>query len=129
MATQKTLDRIAALEKQYGSLWNAYQAAKINYHTYYRLKDISLKPVKSTGHIVVMITTDEDGYHIPVDERKWCLSVEWGGSPMAACDGQVYGYGEGATKYKTKDMTRGGVTCPDCLAIIKFYKQLNVDVK
>jgi hypothetical protein len=78
------------------------------------------------GHKVVKILYDEDS--VKCETPKWHL-VEWvfGDSPRTACTGEVFGYGEGSAIYKEKSVLKGGVTCPNCLEIIKWYKGLNIN--
>jgi len=75
-------------------------------------------------HKLVKIITDEDGFISLSD--KWHYISEAGGSECCLCDGQVFGYGEGAAEYEMKEVQRGGVTCPHCIAIIKEHKAVKL---
>ena len=77
-------------------------------------------------HKLVMITKNDDGEVVPLDERKWCLCVDKMGSPMALCTVEVFGYGEGDAVGQTKTVTRGGITCPQCREEIKAIKALRL---
>jgi hypothetical protein len=76
------------------------------------------------AHNVVKIIYDEDG--AKRDSPKWHLVVSHGDAPRTACTGEVFGEGEGAAIYKKKTVTKGGVTCPHCLQIIKWYKSITL---
>lgn len=70
---------------------------------------------------VVKITHDDDGTKI--DSPKWCYVIYTAGSEMSLCEGQVFGMGEGAAKYETKE---GKITCPNCISIIKEIKSIKL---
>ena len=73
---------------------------------------------------LVKVTRDEDGIAQPA--AKWHLMIVGAGSPMAACTGEVVGYGEGRAEYEKKKRAVGGITCPECLALIKWYKAIKL---
>jgi hypothetical protein len=73
---------------------------------------------------LVKFLTDEDGMTHP--SKDWHYVHITGGSDSALCTGEVFGYGEGAATYRAKDVARGGITCPDCLAIIKKIKDIKL---
>lgn len=75
-------------------------------------------------HHVVKITHDEDG--TKVDSPKWCLVMDMDGSNRTLCSGQVFGPGEGNAKYQDKVVDKKGITCPDCLDIIKEIKSITL---
>jgi len=73
---------------------------------------------------LVKIITDEDG--VFQENSKWCYVHEPDSAPRALCTGQCFGYGEGVAKYKTKLVKRGGITCEQCLKIIKNFKKIKL---
>lgn len=72
---------------------------------------------------LVKITHDEDGYEQV--NPKWHIVNNMGDSPRALCTGEVFGLGEGSAQYKTKTAERG-ITCPECIVMIKFFKQVKL---
>jgi hypothetical protein len=74
---------------------------------------------------LVTILTDEDG--LPHEKAgKWHLVQNFGDSSRTVCSGEVFGYGEGSATYKTKVVKRGGITCENCLRIIKWHKSIKL---
>ena len=74
-------------------------------------------------HTVVKITRDENGED---PDRGWCLVSNSGGSAVAFCTGEAYGFGEGDAEGDVKTLKRGGITCPDCLEEIKIIKSVRL---
>jgi hypothetical protein len=73
---------------------------------------------------LVKFITDEDG-----DEhtsKDWHYVIDSSGSDMALCTSEVFGSGEGAAEFKTKTTKKGGITCEDCLVIIKQVKSIKI---
>jgi len=77
-------------------------------------------------HTVVMILKTEDGDDVEKDERKWCLVHVSAGASMTLCTGEVFEFGEGNASAKTKQVSRGGITCEDCLDIINEIKSIRL---
>lgn len=74
---------------------------------------------------LVKIISDEDGTR--VDDPKWCLGDSQGGAPVQLCTGQVYGYGEGAATFETKQVgkfPRHG--CGKCQDRIRYFKAIKI---
>lgn len=69
----------------------------------------------------VKITRNYDGEKIPY--AKWCLSLEKAGGSMALCTRQYYGDGENECEFEERD---GKITCPDCIAEIKYFKSIKL---
>ncbi len=76
------------------------------------------------SHLVVKILANEDGEQ-EIDP-KWHLVTIGGGSEMALCTGEVFGYGEGSAVYEKKKVERGGITCETCLQMLKLYKSIKL---
>lgn len=74
---------------------------------------------------LVRILIDDSGDKAP-KPGDWHLVVNEAGSDMALCSGEVFGEGEGTAVFKEKQVKRGGVTCPDCLRRIRFFKQVRL---
>ena len=74
-------------------------------------------------HNLVKFITDEDGEPMP---PLWHYPVVSGGSNVGLCNGQVFGEGEGNAKFEVKTVQRGGITCPDCLYMIKAFKKVKL---
>lgn len=74
-------------------------------------------------HLIVKILTSDDGEkRIP---KKWCL-VESKTGNHTLCQAEYYGYGESRCEYEEKLMEKGGITCKDCLEIIKRHKAIKL---
>ena len=69
---------------------------------------------------VVRFDTDEDGW-IEEESHLWHLVQDSGDAPRAVCSGQVFGKGERGIEFEFK---KGAVTCPQCCAIIAFFKRI-----
>lgn len=78
------------------------------------------------AHIVVKITARDDGEAVRKDEQVWCLVHQQSGSDATLCTGEVFGYGEGGAKYKTKQVEKGRINCKNCLQIIKKIKAIKL---
>lgn len=76
------------------------------------------------GHIVVKIILDDDGDKSI--SNKWHYVEVSGGSPNTLCTGEVFGYGEGQAVFITKEKEKGGITCENCLSIIKAHKAIKL---
>ncbi len=73
--------------------------------------------------ILVKITADNDGSKKKY--AKWCLSVATNGVSESVCTGEVYGIGaSNRVLYKTKEGSIKKVTCPECISVIKWFKDL-----
>lgn len=76
------------------------------------------------AHQCVKIKVTDDG--IKRKHAKWCLAVEEASVSRTLCTGDVFEYGDSNGKYESKVVERGGITCPDCIAIIKSYKRIRL---
>lgn len=73
---------------------------------------------------LVKITVNECGEEEP--ERGWCLVQEFGDAMRTVCMGEVFGEGEGAAEYETKDGSGREITCPRCRQIVQWYKAIKL---
>lgn len=60
-------------------------------------------------------------------DAGWHL-VGFGGDsdPCILCSGFVFGAGASDMKYELKKVKRGGITCKECLKLIKAYKAVKL---
>jgi hypothetical protein len=74
---------------------------------------------------LVRITVNDDGDD--VFKPKWCIfGLVYNDAARTLCTGEVFGYGEGEAVYTTKEVVRGGITCPNCITIIKTIKSVKL---
>ncbi len=74
-------------------------------------------------HELVMIFVNDDGDKI--DKPVWHF-VEYEQGVHALCTGEFVGSGESNCEYETKEVSRGGVTCPKCLEILRRHKAIKL---
>lgn len=76
---------------------------------------------------LVKITKTDDGETIPESEQKWCLV-----DPRPSADTirslctQDALDSDTSAEWEEKSVSRGGITCDKCLAIIKEYKAVKL---
>lgn len=75
------------------------------------------------NHLVKLLT-DDDGAKYP--NKKWHYVVRWDGSSRTLCTGECFGIGEGRATFDTKDVEKGGITCEECMEIIKEMKAIKL---
>lgn len=46
--------------------------------------------------------------------------------PRVLCSGFVFGAGASGIRYEEKSVRRGGITCPECLRLVKGYKAVRL---
>jgi len=74
---------------------------------------------------LVRIIRDDDGRE--TKDRAWHLVDPGNGQgPAALCTQEFFGEGESQCEYETKTAARGGITCTDCLRILKQYKAVKL---
>lgn len=76
------------------------------------------------SHRVVKLLTNDDGDKYP--NTYWHFVEKRGDAPRTLCGGECFGDGETSLLFKEKVVEKGGVTCPICLSIIKYYKSINL---
>lgn len=74
------------------------------------------------NHIVKFLT-DEDGFK--EQNKSWHYVVNQDAN-RALCNGQVFGFGESKVEYKDKLVERGGITCSECIKLIKEFKSIKL---
>lgn len=75
---------------------------------------------------LVQILIDDDGNE-PTNPYYWHLSDPCNPQGAATlCTGEFYGSGESVCVYETKEVLRGGITCPKCEETIKAYKAVKL---
>jgi hypothetical protein len=75
------------------------------------------------AHNLVKFITDDDGAPM---EPLWHFPMAIGDANRAICSGHVFGEGESEAKYQVKIVQRGGITCPECLSIIRSFKKVKL---
>lgn len=75
--------------------------------------------------IKMKISDDDDS--IEVEEQKWCLAdpAPYRGTPRVLCTGDVLDT-DTVSEWEEKMVIRGGITCEQCIAIIKAYKTVKL---
>lgn len=76
------------------------------------------------AHNLVKLLTDDDG--VRIDNPKWHYPIGIADTNMLLCNGHVFGYGESIAEFKVKTVQRGGITCEQCLAMIKAFKKVKL---
>ena len=77
------------------------------------------------AHRVVKLLVGDD--YEPKEKPKWCLVIDSCGDKATLCTREYFGYGASRCEYEIKEVEKGGVTCPDCLKIIKSMKSIDLD--
>ncbi len=75
------------------------------------------------AHTLVKITRNDDGDKIPDAKWHWIMSID---ADRTLCGGEAFGEGESRAEYKLKTVKRGGITCQQCLSIIKEMKAIEL---
>ena len=75
------------------------------------------------NHLVKLITND-DGEKI--NSPVWHLVYITVGDRATLCTLECFGSGQSSLIYKTKSVDKGGITCPDCIEIIKKIKAVKL---
>ena len=77
-------------------------------------------------HRIVKILSSDDGEPTPKDSQVWHLVVVEAGSSCTLCGGEYFGFGESGCEYEAKNVDKGGITCKECLKIIKRFKDIKL---
>ena len=75
---------------------------------------------------LVKIKTSTDGEIREADLQFWHYVADSNGDPCTLCQGEFFGFGQSGCEYELKSVKVGGITCPDCLAIIKKIKAIKL---
>lgn len=70
----------------------------------------------------ILQNDDGDEIHSPY----WCLVVQPDGADRTLCTGEAFGAGESSVVFIERLTKKGGITCPKCLSIIKYYKSIKL---
>ena len=74
---------------------------------------------------LVKLITNDDG--AVIDTPYWHLvSPVFQADPSLLCTGEFFGEGQSGCEYEEKTVIKGGVTCPQCLRIIKEIKSVKL---
>jgi hypothetical protein len=90
----------------------------------FRQKSLTYEKNIEMSHTIVKLKTDPFGNK--AQNTYWHLSIVIADSDALCCTGEVYGYGVSEAKYKTKDVLKGGITCPECVSTIKKFKNIKL---
>lgn len=76
-------------------------------------------------HRLVKIIKNDDGD--PTGDDNWHL-VDPGNEQGDAslCTQEFFGLGESNAEFETKEVERGGITCPRCLRKVRDYKAIRL---
>ena len=58
--------------------------------------------------------------------EHWHLVSKMHGDNQVLCNGMFFGSGASDSEYETKQVKRGGITCSECLRLIKEYKKVKL---
>lgn len=75
------------------------------------------------NHLVKILSADDGEKR---KNTKWCLVVNKCAGNMTLCEGEYFGMGESGCEYEYKTVEKGGITCSDCLAQIKYIKNIKL---
>lgn len=73
------------------------------------------------GNRVVKIIKSEFG---ETESSEWHLVSPITAEPSTLCGGEFFGIGQSDAEFKEKTVSRGGVTCEECLRIIQAIKEV-----
>lgn len=73
---------------------------------------------------LVKILSSDDG-EVRIDP-VWCLISPNPTGAQTLCQGEFFGYGESGCEYETKEVKKGGITCPRCIDHIKQIKAVKL---
>ena len=76
------------------------------------------------AHQLVRTFTTDDGERN--ESPRWHWFQIHGDAKRTLCTGEAFGPGESAVEYEIKEVKRGGITCEDCLKIIKDIKEIKL---
>lgn len=72
---------------------------------------------------------DDDGEALALDDHRWHYVADISGDRAIICTGEFIddaaSSGNGSL-YETKTTKRGGITCENCIAIIREYKAIRL---
>lgn len=69
---------------------------------------------------------NEDQDHVLEEDQVWHATEDVTGDPALVCTGEFICEGGGLGTYETKNVSRGGITCEDCLRRIKYFKSIRL---
>lgn len=74
---------------------------------------------------LVKILSDDSGEPREKYQQYWHYVTNKTGN-QTLCEGEFFGFGESGCEYEVKQVKRGGITCPKCLAEIKDIKAIKL---
>jgi len=73
---------------------------------------------------LIKMLVDDDGIEVDIDQQHWHYVDYVAGGNATLCTGEYFGRGESTSKYETKSVQKGGITCPQCIGRIKEIKAI-----
>lgn len=78
------------------------------------------------SHALAKQIVNEDGDTVAADMQVWHFVTSVCGDAATLCTGEFIGEGASCGTYQAKEVKRGGITCEDCLGIIKEFKAVRL---
>jgi hypothetical protein len=75
------------------------------------------------NHLVKILSNDDGD---KISDPVWCLVHQICGGNATLCKGEYFGFGESGCVYEIKKVKKGGITCLQCLEIIKKIKAVKL---
>lgn len=75
---------------------------------------------------LVKILSDDSGNTRSKEDQVWHLVENVCGSNATFCEGEFFGKGESGCDFITKDIKRGGITCPKCMERLRWCKNIKL---
>ena len=75
---------------------------------------------------LVKILSSDDGEPREEDLKNWHFVIISCGDPCTLCEGEYFGAGQSGCDFETKQVKRGGITCPKCIEMIKMFKSVKL---
>ena len=70
---------------------------------------------------------NEDQEPVPVDDQVWhAIDNNVSGDAALICTGEFIDPGAGCGEYELKTVSRGGITCRECINRIKHFKSIRL---
>ena len=76
------------------------------------------------AHALVRIIRDDDGDL--TFNNSWHFVDPHHGGLKAYCTGEFFGFAESSAEYETKTVNRGGITCPSCQQLLRYFKAVRL---
>ncbi len=74
--------------------------------------------------LLVKILSSDDGSKR--NNRVWCYFTNESATKRTFCEGEAFGVGDSSCEFKLKEVQKGGITCPKCIAKIKTIQAIKL---